>query len=246
MKKLFLFVLTLIALHVSAQTAKKKYPYRVIRTLTADLNNDGKTDSINLISSLEGRNDFNRISISLNGIGKTVFNAKDYWTVVDSDFRVKNKNLINTKLLFAKKTDRHAVILLFGEMTGSGQRGEFSILNIENNEAKMVFDDTGKCNIDWVADLADLKHDGRLDFVYKNSGEFYAQGQLGKIAGNIGTYVPYFVYAVDDECKIDTLLTKEYNQAHYVYAGLDFSKEIEIFYPNNGGKPSIWKKPKQK
>jgi len=247
MKKLIVCLLVLYAVGAFAQKAKK-FPYRVIRTLTADLNNDGKNDTINLISSLEGRNDFNRISISLTGLGKSVFNARSYWTVVDSDFRIANKNLINTKLLFARKTVKHTVILLFGESSGAGYRDEFSILNIENNRVTMPFDDPGTdgLDIELVTALTDLKHDGRLDFVYRNLGELDKQVTKGNVPGFTGSYHPFFVYAVDDRCKLDTLLTKAYNEEHYVYAGLNFSEEIEIFYPDNHGKPSIWKKPKQK
>ncbi len=142
MKKLLVLFLLALTLQASAQKAKE-VPYRTIRTLTADLNNDGKIDTIKLISSLKDWNSFNRISISLTGYGKKVFNARDYWTVVDSDFLVSNKNAIHTKLLFFKKTNLHGVILLFGELDGAGYRGEFSMINIENNKAKLVFDTIG-------------------------------------------------------------------------------------------------------
>ena len=85
MKKLFVLFFLALALQALAQKAKE-VPYRTIRTLTADLNNDGKIDTIKLISSLKDWNSFNRIFVSLSGYGKKVFNAKDYWTVVDSDF----------------------------------------------------------------------------------------------------------------------------------------------------------------
>src|ERR1700757_3672948 len=111
MKSLFGFVLLALALQASAQKAKE-VPYRTIRNLTADLNNDGKIDTIKLISSLKDWNSFDKISISLTGYGKTVFKAHHFWTAVDSDFLKTNKNGIHTKLLFFKKTPVHSVILL--------------------------------------------------------------------------------------------------------------------------------------
>ena len=241
MKKLFVLFFLAIALQVSAQQIKK-LPYRTTRTLTADLNSDGKIDTIKLISSLEDRNSFNRISISLTGYQKKVFNARDCWTAVDSEFLAANKNTIHTKLLFLKKTDKHAVILLFGEMDGAGYRGEFSIINIENNNVKMPFDalnnNNNELDVEWPVTLTDIEHNGRLCFIYKTLTEFYGQGKNG----NIGTYTPYFVYPVNDACTLDKDLMKKYNQQHYVFAGYDSNEKIKIFYPEKSGKPRIWKK----
>ncbi len=35
---------------------------------------------------------------------------------------------------------------------------------------------------------------------------------------------------------------KKYNEQHYVFAGYNSSEKIKIFYPENKGKPRIWKK----
>jgi len=241
MKGFTVIVFVAMAISALAQQGKKR-PYRLTRTLVADLNNDKRPDTIRLFSTLDDWNSFNKISISLTGYGKTVFKARDYWTELDSEFLVANKNAIHTKLLFFKKTNIHSVILLFGEIDGAGYRGEFSIINIENNRMKMVFDpfndENGEPDIEWPATLTDLNHDGRLDFVYKDMGELYEPVK----GGEVGTYVPYFVYPVFDICKVDTPLTKSYNEQYYVYAGLDFKKRIEIFYPSDHGKPRIWKR----
>jgi hypothetical protein len=197
MKKLFVLFFLALTLQASAQKAKE-VPYRTIRTLTADLNNDGRIDTIKLISSFRDWNSFNRISISLTGYGKRVFNARDYWTVVDSEFLASNKNAIHTKLLFLKSTAVHSVILLFGQDGEANYRSEFSIINIENNKVTMAFD---------------------------------------QIDGD------KLITAI---ALLDTPLTKTYNEKHYVYAGLEFGKEIKIFYPNNGGKPKVWKEKAQK
>ena len=245
MKKLFVLFFLALALQALAQKAKE-VPYRTIRTLTADLNNDGKIDTIKLISSLKDWNSFNRIFVSLSGYGKKVFNAKDYWTVVDSDFLVSHKNAIHTKLLFLKKTDRHAVILLFGEFDAAGYRGEFSIINIENNSVKMPFDELndekGGLDIEAPIELTDLEHDGRLCFVYTTLHEYTTQVTLGKKTGLLGSYTPFLVYPVDDTCKMNKPLSKEYMEKHYAFAGYEYSEKIEVFYPDDHSKPSIWKK----
>jgi len=244
MKKLIFPTLIILAFYAHAEQVKERHPYRVIRTLTADLNNDNRSDTIRLISDLEGRNDFNKVSISLAGYGKSVFKARDYWTVVDSEFLVKNKNAIHTKLLFAKKTDKHAVILLFGQIDGAGYRGEFSIVNIENNKAKLVFEETdGKGNepdVEWARELTDLEHNGRLCFVFSEMGELYGTPPVPN--ADLGTYHPYYVYKITDTCQLDKPLTRAYNEKNYVFAGYRYSEKIKVLYPRNGGKPRIWKK----
>lgn len=245
MKKLFALFFLILAFQVSAQQARK-VPYRTIRTLTADLNNDGKIDTIKLISSLKDWNSFNRISISLTGYGKQVFNARDYWTVVDSDFLVSHKNAIHTKLLFLKKTSKHAVILLFGEFDAAGYRGEFSIINIENNNVKMPFDElndgNGGLDIEAPIELTDLEHNGRLCFVYTTLHEYTTKVTLGKKTGFLGSYTPFLVYSVDDSCKINKPLSKAYMEKNYVFAGYNYSEKIDVFYPDDNSKPRIWKK----
>ena len=195
-----------------------------------------------LISSLKGRNDFDKISISLSGYRKTVFKARDFWTEVDSEFLVSNKNAVHSKLLFVKKTNKQTAILLFGEIDGAGYRGEFSIINIENNHVKMAFDPlndgNGEPDVEWPVTLVDLGHNDRLCFIYKYMGEIERVVEDGEI----GSYTPFFVYPVDDFCKLSEPLTKKYNEDHYVFAGIKLNDKIRIFYPKNGGKPRIWKK----
>lgn len=241
MKTLTLILFVTLSLNTFAQTLKPTRPYRVVRTLIADLNNDHRPDTIRLLSPFDDWNSFNKISISLNGYGKTTLKARDYWTVIDSAFLAANKNAIHTRLLFVKSTPVHSVILLLGPSGEAEFRGECSLINIENNKVSMAYDqiDGDKLLISIALPIAltDLNHDGRLDFVSKDYGEY----ERPVAGGNIGSYDPYYVCAVYANFKIDTSLTKAYNQKHYVYAGLNFDKEIRIFYPNNGGKPRLWK-----
>jgi hypothetical protein len=134
------------------------------------------------------------------------------------------------------------VILLFGKRYGAGSRGGFSIINIEDNHIKMPFDelddDKGDLGIEAPVKITTLKPTGRLCFIYRNYGEVEREVE----GGEIGTYVPYFVYPVDDYCKFNKALTKKYNQEHYIFAGYKSSETISIFYPKNGGKPRILKK----
>lgn len=248
MKNLFVLLLIAFAFNASGQN-NKNHPYRPIRTIITDLNNDNKPDTIILISSLEERNSFNQISIRLSGYGRKTFKAKDYWTEVDPEFLAANKNSYQTKLLFLKKTNRHTVVLLFGAIGGAGYRGEFSIINIEDNHIQMPFDelngDKGALDIETPVELTALENNERLCFVYTGLHEydgFSSKAMKDKGTPDIGTYVPYLVYPVDDSCKLNKLLSKRYMEEHYVFAGFHYSEKIHILYPHDGGKPRIWKK----
>ncbi len=240
MRNYLLLILLVTNISAWSQKPQKTTVYKTIRTLYTDLNNDGKMDMIILSDNgLDGS--FNRITIKLAGFQKQSFKAKQYWANFDSLFLKRNKNLVHSNLLFIKKTNKHTAILLWGGLDGAGYGIEFSIINIENNKVKMVFDPGNSKNdaidVECPTSLVDLKGDGRLCFIFKGIGEFDKILKHGKT----GSYTPYWVYPVYDSCKLNKPLTKAYNEKHYVFAGYDYSENISIYYPDNGGKPRIWK-----
>ena len=114
--------------------------YNHFKTFHVDLNNDHLIDTIVLSSSMPGNASFNRISILMSGARRAVFKAKNEWAEIQPDFLADNKNLLNSRNIFVKKTKIHTVIILSGGTDAAGYGGEFSIINIENNNTKMVFD----------------------------------------------------------------------------------------------------------
>jgi hypothetical protein len=247
MKLKGLFFLILCSLMGYSQAIKKKGHYTKVKTILVDINGDGKIDTIVLSSSLNIHVCFNKISISLSGFGKKIFYAKDSWTEVDKSFFASNKSLTMSNLLFIKRTDKHAVILLSSDIDGAGYRGEYSIINIENNIIKMVFDHyDDPIDVEIPVKLVDLENNGRLCFVYTTYHEMIGfSNKKNERDGrdDIGSYDPYCVYAVDDSCKLSERLTTMYNKEYYVIPGPGYKKydEIKVLYPRNGGKPSIWK-----
>ena len=158
----------LIGLQAFAQKKKPVQHFKAFKTYSIDLNNDSIPDTIRLSSSLNYKDEFNRITISLTGFGKRTFIAKASWNEIDSLFTRKNKNDINSKFIYFKKAPKHNAILLFGILYASGYRGEFSIINIENNQITMGFDDNEDNDIEIPHKLADIDGDGRLDFIYRD------------------------------------------------------------------------------
>lgn len=233
MKKYLIPIFLVIPFCNWAQKPQKASIYKILKSLYTDLNNDGKTDTI-ILSNNGSDGSFNFISINLAGFTKQTFRAKQYWTDFDSSFLKRNKNLVNSNLLFVKKTEKQSVILLWGGIDGAGDGIEFSIINIENNHAKMVFDhDDEAIDVEVPLDLTSLNNDGRLNFIYMG----YFQFSKPYKNGFLGAYNPRYVYTVDDSCKLNKPLMKVYNEKHYVFAGYRYSEAIDIYYPNGNSKP---------
>ncbi|QKJ30234.1 hypothetical protein HQ865_10815 [Mucilaginibacter mali] len=245
MKTVLLTAFFSIAATTFAQTGKKKVGYSTLKTFYIDINNDSKTDTIILSSSIPGKTAFNQIAILMSGAKRTFFKAKDQWAEIQPEFLTANKSLVASKNIFIKKTKLHSVIILSGGTDGAGYGGEFSIINIENNNIKMVFDyssgeSAGSISVDVEIPikLIDLEKNDRLCFVYSEYGEFYKSVN----GGQIGTYHPFFVFTVDDDCRYSEALSKTYNEKHYVYVDPKHMGKIEIFYPDDKKlRPRLWK-----
>ena len=206
----------------------------------SDLNNDHIPDTITLTSSTSDTVTFDAISISIARFGKQTFHASHSWTTVDDWFLDSNKNVIPTNKFFLARGKIQSVLLLFGELDGAGSRDDFSIVNIENNTAKMALNQNERhLYIEAPMSLGDLDGDGTLEFVYRQIFEY--NGQPDTLNGKIGTYSPYFVYTVDSGCVLNKPLTVRYNQEHYIFAGFKYDEGIEVFYPNDKSKPRLWK-----
>ena len=71
----------------------------------------------------------------------------------------------------------------------------------------MVFDSEQKpIDVELPTTLTDLDNDGKLDFIFRQFGEIYQQ--IDSLDSDIGTYHPFFVYSVDNNCKLNQALTK--------------------------------------
>ena len=231
-------IMTAFLLIACSATYGQQQTFRPVYTYTADLNNDGLPDTITLSSSLSNPGLFNKISITLSHFGQQSFMAAKGWANVDWTFLSKSPNQLRTNKLFLAKGPHQSVILLFGQLDGGDFRGDFSIINIEDNKIKMVFNQKDRnTDVEVPAKITDLGGDGRLDFVYKQYGE--TLGHVDSLNADIGTYTPFYVYTIDNDCVLNKELTMQYNKVHYVYAGLDSLDKIKVLYPRNGGKPKV-------
>jgi hypothetical protein len=218
---------------------RTRIPWRPV-IFIADLNNDHIPDTISLTSSTTDTTTFDTISITITRFGRQTFHTSNPWTTVDDGFLKSNKSEIPTNKFFFARGKAQSVLLLFGNLDGAGERDDFSIIDIENNTAKLVLNQNERhLYIEAPISLEDLDGEGRLDFVYRQIFEY--NGRPDTLGGKIGTYSPYFVYTVNDSCTLNKLLTVRYNQDHYVFAGFKYDESIEVFYPNDHSKPRLWK-----
>ena len=216
---------------------------KIIETISLDLNNDNKIDSITIYSRPEISYGYNKICINIVGINKQSFTSNIPWVKVDSSFLASNQNNIKSKNIFIKKIKNQTVILLFGDLSGAGYREKFSIIEIKNNSIKMIFDGGEKDDIEIPIKIVDLNKDFKLDFVWTWYKEF--EKQVDSLNGDVGSYTPYIIFTLNDSCYTNLELTKKYNEENYVWAGLlsKTTESVRVFYPrNNKQKPKIWKK----
>lgn len=241
MKKIFVLIFFLLAGEIGyCQQAKKPAVFKTIKSFFVDLNNDNKMDTIILSTSLNEKGAFNRITILIAGFKKKVFKAKDSWGTIDNWFLDSNKNVLNSKVIFLKKTEKHTVIILSAGTDGAGYGGEFSIINIENDSINMVFDhNDDEIDVELPTKLIELENNGRLCFIFRYMGEVCGE----KDDAIIETYHPFFVYPVDDSCRLNHRLTKAFNEKHYVFAGYKMDSKIKILLPlNKNITPSVLEK----
>lgn len=215
------------------------------RRFIVDLNNDHLADTITLTTALTSVTwdsvYFDTIHIAIAHYSTQTFftDTVNRWTTMDDWFN-NSSNVVPTKWFYLAKGKSQSVLLLFGGMDGAGYRGNFSIINIENNTSRLVLNQNErKIYIENAISLSDLDGDGRLDFLYRQIFEY--NGKPDTLDGKVGTYSPFFIYTVDSYCVLNKPLTIRYNKKHYVFAGFNYDESIEVFYPNDESQPRLWK-----
>lgn len=206
-----------------------------IKTLVADLNNDGKTDTISVyMPPVEGDpGTFGKINISLGSKGRNTFTAEDIWDKIDNAFAKENTNAVHSNLVFVHKEPKQAFILLFGFAYGSG-RDEISLIRIKDNTIEMLIDN----KLEEPVKFTDMDNDGITELVCQNPPEIFQTDSKAK--ATLGTYSPFLVYKCDNVMSLDKKLTEAYNKEHYVWAGYQYNENIMVRYPKTG-KPEIIK-----
>lgn len=214
-------------------TAQQNDNYLPIETVVADLNNDGKTDTISVyMPPVEGDPGiFGKINISLGSKGRNTFTADDIWDKIDNVFAKENTNAVHSNLVFVRKEQAQAFILLFGFAYGSG-RDEISLIRIKDNTIEMLIDNKLENPLKFI----DPDNDGITELVCQKPPELYGSDAKG----DIGSYSPFLIYKCDNVMSLDKKMTETYNKQNYVWAGYKYNGNIKLRYPKTG-KPEIIK-----
>lgn len=224
----------LAAICFAQDRQRQNATYSPAETIITDLNADKVNDTIVLYETPEGGDrdpgKFKKMNVSINGRRMT-FHAKDAWHDIDGPFSKASHNTVDSGLAFIYKEENQSYIFLFGFPYPAG-REEVFILRVKERNMEIVFHNS-------LADpqlIADLDNDGQAELITHAEPEYRADER-----GSISPYSPYTVYSLYPSFDIDKSLTEKYNKEHYVWAGADYNKSIEVLHPKDGSKPRIIK-----
>lgn len=193
-------------------------PVEIIRE---DINHDGINDSIILeLPPVKGDpGQFQKITLAVSGAKLQTYSTKEAWDVIDSSF--EKSNTISSKRIYLYRHSTDVFVLLFGWLYGSG-RDNFNIIRFRNNQWQQLFAD----QMDEPVAIQEMGQNKQLCFIGRISGPDSRDGQSY-------AYAPYLVYNIDDSGQIDEALSKVYNEAHYVWAGLKYNDTIKVKSESN-------------
>ena len=204
---------------------KKNGRERVVEEIK--VNNDLFTEIIltadSLVDELEDAT-FNKMTIK-NG-DQVIFEMYDqdaYDTMDSRDIKVKNE-VISKNLLLQKVRDKY-FISLFGAQYGCCARA-LTIVQIDKKGVKKIFKDEFEIHQVITSDNGDVKYFGIDSFSE-------SVGVVDSLDVELFTYNPTSVYRLGDDFKFDSLETKQYNEANYVFAGYNYQGELMVAFPRD-------------
>jgi len=200
--------------------------YILFEKLKYDVDNDGKTDTINLYK-IEGWNDpgdFQQLQINYASGQELNVYGVDNWTGLKRDlskFQSENR-LKSDNILYFNLSDTQKLLVLFGYW------GVLNIIDLSLPNPTVIFNSEFR-----VTEINDIDKDGIKEFIGRRSSyEIY--GEFNSTSYK-GTYSPFVVLTYDSNTFVpDTLLSEKYNQEHYAgFFGLDYSidKRYNVIYP---------------
>jgi hypothetical protein len=211
----------------------------IVKEITLDLNSDNYTDTIILLEP-ETSGDpgvFKKIQIRGKNIIPFELKANYSWDSIPKYLRKRNDNKINCDLLFIKQNNKSSYILLNGWGYSTGQE-DFALIGISENKCTLLT----KENFNDVEEFEDLNKDGIIEIVLNPT---WSEGidYIDSLNASIASYSPYYVYSLTPNTfKFDSILTREYNQKNYAWAGLDNIDSVQVMWLRNENKYRIWKK----
>lgn len=199
-------------------------PDNVIETvkLNSDLFNE-----INLLTDSTVENGiFNKV-VFKNG-DKTVFEIydEDAYDTIDISVLKGIKNEVESEYILIQNLGDKYFISLWGAEYGCCPR-RLTVIQADNEGLRTIFKDEFEIDQIEKDDQGELKYFGIESF----SEPLYPVDSLDIL---LFTYNPTLVYDLKSGFKLDSLLTKKYNEDNYVFAGFDYDGELKVAFPKNG------------
>ena len=211
-------------------------------TFFVDLNDDGIPDTISLSRPRLHYHTFTDITLSIRGHAKQTFTVADTsqpWMDFDENFTDADSDAVQTQQFLLRKAKSQTLLVLSGGLYPTGPRQGLTIIKLEHGNAKLVFDQIPQHLYLESVHLRDLDHDGRFELL--DNHIFYYDARADTLDGTIGPYNPVYVYTIDDSFFLNKPLMKKYNEERSIFAGYERTDSIKVWYPNNGGRPRLWK-----
>ncbi|MCW4469068.1 hypothetical protein OGH69_08845 [Flavobacterium sp. MFBS3-15] len=225
------FCCLLFSVGSNAQTKQRQNAtYTPVETIITDLNADTVNDTIILYQTpVEGDPGlFTKMNVSVNGRRMTFF-AKNAWDEIGFYLAETGQNAVLSKNAYVHKEGIQSYIFLFGFPYGSG-REEVFILKVKGRNMDIIFHN----KLEELQRVSDLDNDGHAEMIVRRSPQFLT------VEEDIGTYSPFIIYSLEN-FSVNKSLTEKYNKEHYIWEGIEYNDQIEVYYPNDGSKPKLLK-----
>ena len=193
-----------------------------IETLT--INNDF-VDQIDLLTDS---------SVEVGVFNKAVFRKdnqivfeiydEDSYDTIDSVLKGFT-NEIESKHILIQKLEGKYFIGLWGAQYGCCPR-RLTLIQADADGVRTVFKDEFEVNQIQMNEKGELKYFGITSF----SESLYAVDSLDIL---LFTYNPTLVYDLKSGFKLDSALTRKYNEEHYVFAGFSYDGDLSVAFPKD-------------
>lgn len=226
------------AADVNEQETKKNiyHDRNVFDYFVVHLDNDNKADTI-FLKDLSRNNEpgvFHRIEIKFTTGSFFKHGNAISFDKYDSLFKKLGRNELNSEYLFLITFKDAKYILMSCYKADCCARNQ-SIIKIKDNRALLIFNKGFDLSL-----VGDSDNDGIIEITGKSSSPQIFQS-LPEQNAELGTYVPFEVYLLKDKPEYSLEMSKAYNEKYYLWAGEKPSPFIKVIYPNDFGKPILYK-----
>ncbi len=237
-KIIITFVTTIFFYHcnLTNNNTQSQQDKSIVRTIVLDLNADNYIDTI-FLSEPDTSGDpgvFKKIEIIGKNIIPFELKANFAWDTVPQYLRKRNNKNLSCDLLFIKQHNNSSYIILTGWEYSTGQE-DFALIGVSDNKSTLLT----KENFNDIKEFEDMNKDGKLDIVLNPT---WSEGidYIDSLKASITSYSPYYVYSLTpNKFILDSILTREYNQKNYAWAGLENIETVQVIYFQNENKYRI-------